>query len=647
MSRKQSAPCGSWPSPISASLCARARTLVSQPYIADGVEYWVESRPQDEGRSVIVRHGSTGPVDLTPPGFNVRSRVHEYGGGAYIVQRGTVFFSNFVDHRLYRQDPGRPPQPITPEPRASGALRFADPTLSPDGRFLICVREQHRADGEVVNDLVILPSDGSDSPRTLHSGRDFYAAPRLDPQGRTLAWLAWDHPLLPWVGCELWLAEVGADGRLRGARLAAGSADESVTDPQWSRAGVLHFISDRSGWWNLYRLQDGRPQPLAPMEADFAYPQWLFGLTRYAFLSGDRLACVYSRGGFDYLALLQPSGRLDRVDLGLTSFFPPHLVSDGDERLLFVAGGPSLGRSVVRWDVGAPQVKVLRAGLPEGLDPTWFSPPVSISFPTAEGRTAQMLFYRPHHPHLQPAPQEKPPLIVIAHGGPTGAAPSYVDLETQFFTSRGMAVALVNYAGSAGFGRDTREQLKGQWGIVDVEDCIYAARYLVERGEVDGRRMAIRGGSAGGYTTLRALACSNAFSAGVSYYGVADLLAFDAQTHKFESHYNEWLIGPRLSAEAVYRERSPVNLAHCIRAPVLLFQGLDDRIVPPAQAERMVEALRRSRVPHAMISFEGEGHGFRQEETIRRCLKAELSFYGRVFGFSPADSVDTVPIAFL
>lgn len=647
MSHKQPAPCGSWPSPITARLCAQARTLVSQPCICDGVEYWVESRPSEGGRGVIVRQGTAGPEEITPPGFDVRSRVHEYGGGAFTVHRGTVYFSNYIDHRLYRQDPGELPRAISPEAPAPAALRYADPILTPDGRHVICVREQHHPDGEVINDIVILPSDGCDGLRVLLSGRDFYASPRLDPEGRALAWLAWDHPLLPWVGCELWLGELGSDNRVRRARRVAGGPEESVTDPQWSPSGVLHFVSDRAGWWTLYRLQDNQPRPLTPMDADLAYPQWLFGLTRYAFLSSDRIACVYSQDGFDHLAILLPSGRLDPVDLGLTSFFPPHLVSDGDERLLFVAGGPRLGRSIVRWDLGTSRAEVLRDGLPPGVSPSWFSPPLPIPFPTGEGRQAHMLFYRPYHPDFQPARDEKPPLIVIAHGGPTAAAPSHVDLETQFFTSRGFAVALVNYGGSAGFGRAYRDRLRGRWGIVDVEDCIYAARYLVDAGEVDGRRMAIRGGSAGGYTALRALACSNAFSAGVSYFGVADLAAFDDETHKFESHYNEWLIGRRPAAEAAYRERSPVAVAHRIPVPILLFQGLDDRIVPPSQSERMVEALRRYSVPHAYLTFEGEGHGFRREETLRRCLEAELFFLGRVFRFSPADAVEAVPIEFL
>lgn len=647
MSRKQAAPCGSWPSPISARLCAQAKRLVSEPRIADGVEHWVESRPPEGGRSVIVRMGPSGPEDVTPPGYSARSRVHEYGGGAYTVFQQTFYFSNYVDHRLYRQDPGAAPRPITPEPPFPGALRFADLILTPDGRHLICVREQHLPDGRVLNDIVILPSDGSEPPRSLLSGHDFYASPRLDPSGRALAWLTWNHPLLPWVGTELWLGELGRGGQVLHARRIAGSGQESVTDPQWSHEGVLHFVSDRSGWWNLYRLQAGNIVPLLPMEADFAYPQWLFGLTSYAFLSRRRIACLYSQDGLDHMGILEPSGHLRPIDLGLTSFSPPHLVSDGEERLLFVGGGPTLRRSIIRCDLRAPQPEVLRDGLPQPLDPAWFSLPVSLRFSTMGDETAHMLFHRPHHPDFQPMPQEKPPLIVIAHGGPTAAAPSHVDLETQFFTSRGLAVALVNYGGSAGFGRTYRERLKGQWGIVDVEDCIYAARHLVDQGEVDERRMAIRGGSAGGYTTLRALACSNAFSAGASYYGVADLTAFDEETHKFEAHYNDWLIGPKPAADALYRERSPVHLAHRIRAPIILFQGLDDRIVPPSQAERMIEALRRARVPHAYLAFEEEGHGFRREDTVRRSLEAELYFYGRVFGFRPADTLDPAPIEFL
>ncbi|MEW6568933.1 MAG: prolyl oligopeptidase family serine peptidase [Chloroflexota bacterium] len=647
MSPKRIAPYGSWPSPITAQLCADAEMLVSQTWISDGSEYWVESRPKEGGRSVIVRLGPGGPEDVTPEGFSARTRVHEYGGGAYTVRGGTVYFSNYFDHRVYRQDTGRPPRAITPEPPSPGGLRYADLVLTPDGRQLICVRERHLPDGRVLNDIVSLPADGSAPPRMLLSGRDFYASPRIDPSGRRLAWLSWDHPLLPWVGTELWLGELTPDGSVRRPRRVAGGPQESITDLKWSPDGVLHLVSDRSGWWNLYAERDGDLHPLAPMEADFAYPQWLFGLSRYAFLSGDRIACVYSRDGFDHLAVLHPSGRLERIDTGVTSFYTPHLVSDGGERLLFVGGGPSLARSVIRFDLKTRRLDVLRDSIPQPLDPSYFSPPHPITFETGGGRCAHALFYRPHNPECQGPPGEKPPLVVVVHGGPTAAAPSHVDLETQYFTTRGLAVVLVNYGGSAGYGRVYRERLKGQWGIVDVEDCIYAARHLVDQDEVDGRRLAIRGGSAGGYTTLRALTCSNAFSAGVSLYGVTDLAAFDKETHKFEAHYNEWLIGPQPAARHLYHERSPLPYADRIRTPVLLFQGLDDRIVLPAQAETMVQALHRNRVPHAYLAFEGEGHGFRREESLRRCLEAEFYFYARVFGFEPAEHIEPILIEFL
>lgn len=644
MTSSFTAPYGAWPSPISARAFAQAQLLISETSFGAGAVYWVEVRPQERGRSVLMRMTDRGPEEVLPPDFSVRSRVHEYGGGAYTSVGSTLVFSNYHDHRLYRQDPGRDPRPITPEPPSPGALRYADIEATPGGRLLLCVRETHDSRG-VTNEIVALPADGSTPPRTILSGHDFYSSPRVSPDGRRLAWLTWDHPRLPWVGTELWVAPMGRDGRPGHSRRVAGGPGESVTDPKWSPEGHLYFVSDRTGWWNLAAEIDGEIRSLAPMEAEFACPQWLFGQSRYAFLSGGRIGCAYTLDGMEHLGVIYPgAGAVEPLECEVTSTQPPYLASDGRDTLAFVGGGPTLGRSALRLDVRLGKLDVLRSPIAALPDLRYISRPLPFTYLTGDGREAHALFYRPANPgHVGP-PGERPPLLVEVHGGPTGMAPSYVDLEIQFFTSRGFAVVLPNYGGSAGYGRAYRERLDGEWGIVDVEDCIYAAKALAEKGEVDFKRMAIRGGSAGGFTALRALTQSNLFSAGAVYFGVTDLEALDEEQHKFESRYNDWLVGPYPQARRVYLDRSPIHAADRIAAPVILFQGLDDRVVLPSQAEKMVAALRRNGVPFAYLTFEGEAHGFRREETHIRSIEAELYFYGRVFGFTPADAIEPVKI---
>jgi dipeptidyl aminopeptidase/acylaminoacyl peptidase len=639
------APFGSWKSPISARDFAASQMLISETHLAGDRATWVEVRPQEAGRSVLVGMTPLGPRDITPPGYSVRSRVHEYGGGAYAFIGEAVIFSNFYDHRLYRQDPGRPLRPITPEPPERAGLRYADLEPSPDGRLVFCVRETHDARG-VTNEMVAVPADGSAPPRSVLGGHDFFSSPRLSPDGGRLAWLTWEHPRLPWVGTELWVGEVRPAGAIRAPRKIAGGPGESITDPKWSPQGILHFVSDRTGWWNLYARIDGKTIPLAPMEAEFGYPQWEFGESRYAFLSGGRIVCAYTRDGMERLGLIQPaSGRVETIETEVTSIQPPRLASDGEDTLVFVGGGPALGRSALRLRLGRGEPEVLRSPIARLPGRPYLSDPIPFTFRTGDGRDAHGIFYRPANPEFIGPPGERPPLLVEVHGGPTGMAPSYVDLEYQYFTSRGFALANINYGGSSGYGRAYRDRLIHQWGIVDVEDCLYAAQALAERGEVDFSRMAIRGGSAGGFTALRALTHSNLFSAGGVYFGVTDLEALDEEQHKFESKYNEWLVGPYPEARQDYLDRSPINAADRIEAPVILFQGLDDKVVLPSQAEKMVAALRRNRVPYAYLTFEGEGHGFRRAETHMRSIEAELAFYGKVFGFKPADLAEPIEIA--
>jgi dipeptidyl aminopeptidase/acylaminoacyl peptidase len=645
MSEPRVLPYGTWPSPISAERVARGGVRLSEPWVEGETVYWLESRPAEEGRSVVCRADPwSGAADVTPPGFNARDSVHEYGGGSYAVRDGVVFFTNFADERVYRQDPGSAPVPITPEPPRPRSVRHADLEISPDGRLLACVRERHAGEGLPENELVIVPTDGSAAPRVVGSGRDFFAAPRFSPDGRYLAWLEWDLPNMPWDGCELLVAEVRGDGALGPPRRVAGGPDESIFQPSWSPRGLLHFVSDRTGWWNLYREEpDGTHRNLTPIEAELGVPAWEFRYATHAHLADGRIACISRRSGVHQLGLLDPeTGELIEVDLPFGCFDPPYVCADGT-RVAVLASSPTEPPQIVTLDVATRAVDVLRVSEERDIDPGYLSVPEPVEFPT-EGGTAHMYVYPPTNRDVVGPPGERPPLIVHAHGGPTSEAVPELDLRVQYFTSRGFAYADVNYGGSTGYGRAYRERLDGRWGIVDVIDCVNAARFLVERGDVDPERLIVTGGSAGGWTTLCALTFHDVFACGTSSYGVSDLEPFTTITHKFEFKYIDRLVGPWPEAAEVWRERSPVRQAHRIRRPVLVLQGTEDAVVPPSQSEAIVAALRENGVPHAYLTFEGEQHGWRRAETIRRALEAELAFYGEVLGFEPADELPEVPL---
>jgi dipeptidyl aminopeptidase/acylaminoacyl peptidase len=626
-------------------MVAAGGVSLMQPRLHEGVAYWLEGRPAEGGRSVLVRADAfSEPTDVTPPGFNVRTTVHEYGGGAYLLHDGTVYFSNFADQRLYRQDADGDPVSITPD--TGGCDRYADGRVTPDGRSLVCVRERHPDPDDpsgVVNELVSLPPDGSSEPRTIRSGRDFYSTPRIAPDGSRLSWLEWDLPWMPWDGCELVVGELAGDGSLSGVRRVAGLVgEESIFQPTWSPDGELHFASDRTGWWNLSVERNGGVQGLHPAEAEFGWPQWVFGMTAYGFLGDGRIACLWERDGLQHLAILDPlSGELIDLDVPHTAM-TPQLDVEGD-RVVFVGGGPATPDEVVVLDVTARSIDVLRSSF-SVVDEAAISIPRQIEFPTEGGRTAFAHFYPPYAPGAVGPEGERPPLIVMSHGGPTAEATPRCSLETQFWTSRGFAVVDVNYGGSTGFGRAYRQRLQGTWGIVDTADCINAAAWLASQGEVDGDRLLIRGGSAGGYTTLCALTMHEGFAAGTSYFGLADLESFvSGGTHKFESGYLLSLVGPYPEEAERYRARSPIHATDRISCPMLLLQGDQDRVVPPHQSEIMVEALQRKGLPYAYVLFEGEQHGFRKAESTRTALEAELSFYAQVLGFD-RDDVPLLPI---
>jgi dipeptidyl aminopeptidase/acylaminoacyl peptidase len=641
MSDPRTAPYGSWSSPITSDLIVASSIGLGEIFLDGADVYWLEFRPQEGGRSVVVRRAANGTaVDQTPAGFNVRTRVHEYGGGAYLASGGVVYFCNDADQRLYRQEPGAAPVAISSEPAQSRGMRYADGVIdAPRGR-MICVREDHMAEAqEPENTLVELAVDGSRPQRVLQSGRDFYAAPRLSPDGRRLAWLEWRHPNMPWIGCELWVAEFARDGSLGAKRLVAGGDDESIFQPEWSPDGTLYFVSDRAQatlserWWNLFRvrrdaLDTGAPvEPVFPLAAEFGRAQWQFRLSTFAFVSASQLVCTYVRDGVSRLSVVDLSS-LEARPIA-TEYEDISWLRANSDRVYFRGGSPTAPPAVVELDPGTGRKTVLKLSTTEEVEDyrKYFSVPEPVTFETDNGLQAHGLLYAPCNADFAPPADELPPLLVHCHGGPTSAASPTLSWGTQYWTSRGFAVLDVNYGGSTGYGREYRLRLQGNWGIVDVADCVNGARHLAALRRVDPARWAISGASAGGYTTLAVLTFRKEFKTGASYYGVSDLEALAKDTHKFESHYLDGLIGPYPERRDLYVARSPVHGARLLSVPVAFFQGAEDRVVPSQQAEEMVEALRQRRIPFLYLLFDGEQHGFRRADNIKRALDAELYFY--------------------
>jgi dipeptidyl aminopeptidase/acylaminoacyl peptidase len=700
---KPVAPYGTWSSPLTAARVTAGALRLDQIQLDGDDVYWVEGRASEGGRNVIVRRTPDGVIrEVTPAGFNARSRVHEYGGAAYTVDRGIVYFSNFTDQRLYRQPVGGQPTAITNE-----GYFYADCRIDPRGR-LLCVREDHRSAGEPRAAIVALGIGaggagvagraGRAGPPTrpeaatarsrrsslnsgraeadedvLVSGADFYSDPIVSPDGKTLAWLQWSHPNMPWDGTELWTAALKPDGSLGAREKIAGGVDESIFQPEWSPNGVLHFVSDRTGWWNLYRrrgptsrqrfVEAGQViEPLRPMSADFGKPQWTFSMVTYAFATPSRIVATYAEGGRWKMALIESEERrFEPVSLSLE---PIESVRANSRVVYFIGASPTHPPAIVRMTIGAMETEVLRSSASERIGPEWVSVPEVVSFrvtPRPQGpasapkdleelrrgkppRDVHGFYYPPKNPNVVAPPGDKPPLIVLTHGGPTSAAIDALDPGVQFWTTRGFAVLDVNYSGSTGYGREYRDRLKGQWGVADVEDAVGAANAMVAQGKADPSRLIIRGGSAGGYTTLAALTFHQTFKAGASYYGISDIEVLAHDTHKFESRYLDSLIGPYPAAKDLYVQRSPIHFTDRLSCPLILFQGLEDKVVPPNQSAMMAEAVRRKGLPVAYVTFEGEQHGFRKAENIARALEAELYFYGQVFRFKISDAVEPVRI---
>jgi dipeptidyl aminopeptidase/acylaminoacyl peptidase len=664
---------GSWTTPITSELVVRAAAVLGAVAVDGDSVWWSELRPEEGGRTQVVHKLGDGPaVDLLPAGFNARTAVHEYGGGAWWVRGHSLWFANWEDQRLYRLTGRAMPVPVVPEPDAPRGDRWADGEVDASGRWIVVVREHHAgaSAAEVVNELVVLDGSGELEPRVLVSGPDFVSNPRLSPDGARMCWLQWSHPDMPWDGTELMVASVEwtATGPQlhspvvvagRPHRAPGGTGDgESVFQPRWHPDGSLWFVSDRTGWGNLYRWvpdeAGGEVEPRVQMEAEIGVPQWVFGQSRYAFLDDGRVVFAYQSNGLDHLAVEAPDGSAGDLDVRYTAIASVEAVGDG---VVFIGASAVAEPAVVCVPLlpAGDEAGGARAGAPEiirpprdlGLDPSWFSVPEAIDFPTSGGRTAHALFYPPTNPDAagrEAGAGDRPPLLVFIHGGPTGAARPMLQLGIQYWTSRGFAVVDVNYGGSTGYGREYVRQLDDNWGIIDLDDCVAAARWLADQGRVDPDRLAIRGGSAGGYTTLAALAFRDTFAAGASHFGVADLEALATETHKFESRYLDGLIGPYPERRDLYVERSPIHHVEGIERPLIVLQGLEDEVVPPNQAEMIVDALRRKGVPVAYLTFEGEQHGFRQAANIRRALDAELSFYGQVFGFAPPEDEGIEPV---
>lgn len=635
---------GSWRSPVTTDVMVAGGVRFGGLAAEGGRCYWVEGRSAEGGRNVLVCRDAGGcQSDLTPSPFNVRTRVHEYGGGAFAVREGTVWFVHFDDQVIYTITGAGNPVALT----APGPLRYANLTADLAGERLLCVVEDHRpveCGGEPENYLAAVSTETGEL-EVLASGHDFFSSPALSADGRRLAWLTWDHPRMPWDGTELWIAEFDKVGGVENPQKVAGGELVSVFQPSFADNGELYFVADPEDWWNLYAWNPTRPgdgvRAVHTGAREFGRPQWTFGMRTYAFRDGRILANYCERGRWLLGWVGLDDGTITPLD---TKFSEIDAFAFGTDSLFVLGGGPDRLTALERVDLDTGSTETLQVSSSIAVSQKWVSVPEPVTFPTSEGDVAHGYFYAPRNPNWRAPEDELPPLIVIGHGGPTGSTSVILNPAIQYWTTRGIAVLDVNYRGSTGYGRVYRDRLKGEWGVFDVADCVHGAGSLVERGLVDGQRLAIRGGSAGGYTALAALVFHDAFSAGASYYGISELEALARDTHKFESRYLDQLIGPYPEAKERYQARSPINHVDRLSCPVIFFQGLDDKVVPPNQAEMMVDALKAKGVPVAYLPFPGEQHGFRSAAAIKRALEAELYFYGRIFQFTPVDEIEPIHI---
>ncbi len=630
---------GSWPSPIKADLIAGASVAAFDPKVDGDRIYWLENRPSEGGRVVLMRRvGNAQAEEISPADMNLRTRVHEYGGAPYTVGGGRVFAVNFADQRLYEIAEGRTAHPLTPE----DGNRFADIHVDLQHQRLICVRESHTEGSEPVNAIVAISLDPPHDQIVLAQGHDFFAFPALKPGGSQLAYVAWDHPNMPWDNVQLYVATLNTDGTPAQPRRLNDGIDESVMDVQWSPTGDLYFIADRSGWWNPYRWNGTDTTQLVDESAEFGGPLWSLGQRNFGFVADDCVLLSYADTAASHLALLHLADQtLEPIAHDCSGIGTVHCYPGG---AILEAGFSDNTPALFRFDLESKSLSQWARPSELTIPQAFLSTAQAIEFPTANALTAHAYFYPPCNPEFAGPEGAKPPLIVKIHGGPTGQSSANLQLAIQFWTSRGFAFVDINYGGSSGYGRAYRKRLEGKWGVVDLADTVACVRYLAQQGLIDPDKVAIRGGSAGGYTTLAALAFSDVFKAGANYYGVSDLEALAKDTHKFESRYLDGLIGPYPAAKRVYEERSPIHHLEGFTQPLIVFQGSEDKVVPPNQSEMIVNVLKEKKVPVAYLLFDGEQHGFRKAENIIRSLEAELFFYGQIFGFKPADDIEPVEI---
>jgi dipeptidyl aminopeptidase/acylaminoacyl peptidase len=641
MNRPQVAAFGSWKSPITSNLIVSKTIDIGGITLDNDKIYWLEKRPQEKGRNVLVGYfNERGIKNITPSPLSVRSKIHEYGGGAYVVEQNTIYFSNYGDGRIYQQVINNQPYPLTNQLQQ----RYADIVVDLGRNRLICICEDHSQTGVEARNSIVTVNLNTGKIQPLTTGHDFYSSPRLSPDGQQLAWLSWNHPNMPWDSTYLWLAKINTDGSLSKPELVAGGETESICEPKWSDDGKLYFASDRTNWWNLYRRNtDGSVEILHEMAAEFAYPHWVFGLSTYGLVGSDRLVCAYSANGSWNLGIIElDTKEFSEIKTRYTNIADVQASTKG--YAVFVGGSPTETTAVIKLDLNTGKEQVLKRTGDLTIDLGYLSQPEAIAFPTTDDLTAYAWYYPPCNKDYMEPTDELPPLIVKSHGGPTAAASVDLNLRIQYWTSRGFGYLDVNYGGSIGYGREYRHRLDGKWGIVDVDDCVNGAKYLVDQDRVDKNRLIITGSSAGGYTTLAALTFQKTFKAGASYYGVSDLETLAKDTHKFESRYLDRLIGRYPEEQAIYQQRSPIHFTDQLDCPVIFFQGLEDQVVPPNQAEMMFNALKNKGLPVAYVAFEQEAHGFRMSENIKKALDSEFYFYSQIFGFKGAIAIEPIEI---
>jgi len=638
MSQTVTSPYGSWKSPITSDLIVQGTLPLVNTNFEGHNLYWAEAHPSEAGRNTVMCQSADGKItELTPAPYNVRTRVHEYGGAPFISNGADLYFSNFEDNLLYLYHEGKIRSLTSDSNR-----RYADAVVDKLRNRMYWIREDHSKSAIFAETTIVAMDLDGRNERIIVSGNDFYSNPRISPDGKQLAYLTWNHPNMPWDETELWVAEINDDGTLSNPKMAAGGAGESVIQPVWSPSGVLYFVSDRTNWWNIMRFKGNEVEAVYSLDAEFGSPSWVFGISDFDFINDTTIIAAYTQNGARNLSKIDvENGVLTPLNIGFTQF--SSIASNGTD-IAFIAASPTEFPRVIRMNAETCHPEVIKASSELSVDEQYLSLPESIEYPTEGNKTAYAIYYRPKNPDFSAPADEKPPLLVHVHGGPTSASSSTLSLSTQYWTSRGFAVVDINYGGSTGYGREYRDRLKGNWGVVDVQDSANAVRYLIEKGEVDQNRVAIAGGSAGGYTTLASLVFTDVYKAGASHFGLSELEVFAGETHKFESRYMDGLLGSYPEAKEIYYKRSPINFTNQLSCPVIFFQGLDDKIVPPNQAELMVEALKKKGLPVAYIAFEGEGHGFRMAQNIKRSLDGEFYFYSRVFGYEPADEIEPVSI---